>query len=188
MKHDKVKFTPRYQIGIDMYQIINRLAGQCFNNQSIVIEMGTIYRSSQPQDLISLSLRHLGIEAELYVSLGEGRRLLGLDLKHLEYDYIAYVIAQALSQYGIEFNSCLGVDEQELPLLMNCRLIMGELNVAALLQMDSLVIDFDYLQASLTTLPKNLSLTTFSTLFRTSLSVDEIRDLSVNDLVLVYQK
>lgn len=188
MKQEKVIFTPRHQMGIDMCQIINRLAGQCFNNQSIVIEMGTVYRSSQPQDLILLSLRHLGIEAELYVPLGEAGRLLGLDLKHLEHDYIAYVIAQALSQYGIEFNSCLGVDEQELPLLMTCQLIMGEINIAALLQMDSLVIEPDYLQASFTSLPTNLSITTFSTLFETSLSVDEIRDLGVNELVLVYPK
>lgn len=188
MKQEKVMFTPRHQMGADMCQIINLLAGKRFNNQSIVIEMGAVYRGSQPQDFLLLGLRHLGIEAELYVPLAEAGRLLCLDLKHLEHDYIAYVITQGLSQYGIEFNSCLGADEQELPLLMTCQLIMGEISIAALLQMEPLVIDPDYLQSSFVSLPQHLHLTTFCTLFETSLTVDEIRDLSVNELVLVYPK
>jgi len=188
MKQEKVIFAPHHQMSIDMCQIINRLAGRCFNNQSIVVEMGAVYRPSQPQDFILLSLRHLGIEAQLYVPLGEVERLLGLDIKHLAHDYITYVIAQVLRRYGIEFNSFLGFDEQGPPQSMTCQLILGEINVAALLQLDSLIIESEFLQARITSLPKNLSLTTFSTLFVTSLSVDEIRDLSVDDLVLVYEK
>jgi hypothetical protein len=188
MKQEKVMLIPRYEIDSARCKVINLLAGQRFNNQSITIEMGSIYRARQPQDFILLNLKHLGIETDLYVSLGEAARLLGLELKHLEPDYISYIIAQALSQYGIEFKSCLGVEELELPLLMTCQLIIGQMNIAALLPIDTLVIEFDYLQMSFNSLPKDLSLTTISTLFETSLSIDEIRTLSIDELVLVYPK
>lgn len=188
MKHEKVMFISRYEMDAAMCQAINRLAGQCFSNQSIAIEMGAVYRTGQQQDFILLSLKHLGIEAELYVSLGEAGRLLGLELKHLEPDYVSYVIAQALSQYGVEFKSCLEIDEQTQPLLLTCQLIMGEMNIAALLKMDTLVIEPDYLQANFISLPKKLPLTTFSTIFETKLSIDEIRSLSIDELVLVYPK
>ncbi|AVI67763.1 hypothetical protein CKQ84_18995 [Shewanella sp. WE21] len=188
MKKENVNFIPRYEIDTVKCQMINQLAGKCFNNKSIVIEMGAVYRVGQPQDYILLSLMHLGIEAELYVSLGEGERLLGLELKYLEHDYISYVIVQELSQYGIGFKSFLGVNEQALPLLMACQLIIGEMNIAVLLGIDTLVIEKDYLQESLISLPKDLPLKVSSTLFETKLSVNEIRSLSVDELVLVYPK
>lgn len=188
MKHEKVMFISRYEIDAAMCQAINRLAGQYFNNKAIAIEMGAVCRTGQQQAFILLSLKHFGIEAELYVSLGEAGRLLGLELKHIEPDYLSYIIAKVLIQYGVEFKSCIEINEQTQPLLLTCQLIMGELKIAALLKIDTLVIEPDYLQVNFISLPKKLSLNTCSTIFETKLSVDEIRSLSIDELVLVYPK
>ncbi|MPY23343.1 hypothetical protein FM037_21985 [Shewanella psychropiezotolerans] len=189
MNKQSIIFIPRYEISEEMKLIINGLAGQYFNNQVISIEMGAVqYRSSRQQDFIQLSLSHLGVEAEVYVPLAEAERLLGLKIKHLDHDYLSYVITQALGQYGVELKQHLDMNKQDQPLLIACQILMGGISVAAFLKMETLEIDFDSLQARSTLLPQTLALTSTITPFETMLSLDEIRGLSADELVLVFPK
>lgn len=188
MKHKRVNLMPKYEMKPAIYRVVNQVAGTTFNNKEIRVDVGAICHRFQQQDLILLSLKHAGIDAELYVSLCEAGRLLGLDVNHLEQDYLSYVITQVLSQYGLAFKSYPEMDIDELPLLMSCKLIIGDFNISALLKVDTLIIDANYLKTSLSSLPKTLVLMASCTMFKTSLSVEEILSLTNNDLVLVCPK
>lgn len=190
MKQERVTLMPKYEMKPAMYRAVNQIAGTTFNNQEIRVDVGAVCHRFQLQDFILLSLKHVGIEAELYVSLSEAGRLLGLDVNHLEQDYLSYVITQVLSQYGLAFKSYpeMEIEIEMSPLLMSCQLILGAFNISALLKVDTLTIESSYLETSLSSLPKTLVLIASYTMFKTNLSVEEILSLTNNDLVLVCPK
>ncbi len=189
MNRQSITFIPKYEISKEMKQVINKLAGKCFNNKTLSINMDSVqYNTNSQQDYILLSLSHLGINAEVYVHMAEADRLLGLNVKHLAHDYLSYVVTQALSQYGITLQNHLGVNTPEQHLLIACQIHMGDLVVSAFLDLDTLDIHHEHLQARLSALPPTLLLSSAIIAFDTMLSVDEIRDLSADELVLVYPK
>jgi hypothetical protein len=188
MKKERVNLIPKYEMKPAMYRAVNEIAGATFNNEEIRVDVGAICHRFQQQDFILLSLKHVGIEAELYVSLSEVGRLLGLDMKHFEQDYLSYVMAQVISQYGLAFKSYPDFDIEVSTLLMSCQLIFGAYNISALLKVDTLIIDSNYLKTSLSSLPRTLVLIASCSIFKTSLSVEEILSLTNNDLVLVFPK
>ena len=188
MEKDRFSLVQKYEIKLAMYRVVNQIAGTTFNNNEIRVDFGAICHQFQQKDLILLNLKHAGIDAKLYVSLYEAGRLLGLDIEHLEQDYLSYVITQALSQYGLSFNSYHKVDIERTPLLMSCKLIVGVFNISALIELDKLTIESSYLKKNLSSLPRSLSLVSSYTIFKTYLSVEEIFLLTNNDLVLVFPK
>ncbi|GEM77623.1 hypothetical protein [Vibrio sagamiensis] len=190
MKHDIITLTPFCELSQKSAAQINTVAGHQFDNNAIQINFGKlILEPATIGELVEVSLAHIGIDITGYLTVADIERLLGLELKYLEQEYISYLIAQNLSVEGIRYLRFIDKDEvKHLSSLMTSIFSCNRLETNMYVAMDSMDIDPDYLHMKPQSLSPKLKLSVSWAPFETSLSTDEITSLSSDDMVMVYSK
>ncbi|GLT17474.1 dimethyladenosine transferase [Vibrio zhanjiangensis] len=190
MKYDVVNLTPSCTISNAVASKVNLVAGTCFDNHAIRMDFRQLkFNLGQQQDLIEISLVHMGVEAKGFLQVVEVERLLGLEIKHLDKEYVAYLITQNLAPHGVHFVGFMDQKEgRNLPLSITTVFECERLATTLYLELESIHIDADCLEAKPQALSGNLKLTVSWTPFETALTTQELSALSTDDVVLVYPK
>lgn len=190
MNHDIISLKSYRQISNNVAAQINTVAGHCFDNQAIHLDFGKLVLKPEFVDeLVEITLTHIGIDATGYLRIRDIQRLLGLEVKHLDRGYLAYLIAQSLAEEGVQYVRFIGQEDLvDLPLLMTCIFQCSRISTTLYLVPEGLDIDTEYLQSKPQCLPKGIQLSVSWTPFETYLSHDELSTLSSEDLVLLYPK
>ncbi|MDN3612032.1 hypothetical protein ACFFUP_04335 [Vibrio ostreicida] len=190
MNQDTFSLIPRRHLSREVVAQINLVAGHLFDNQAIHLDFSHLVLAPDFDDeLVEISLTHLGVETKGYLRLKEVERLLGLPVKHLDKEYLSYLIAQNLAEYGVQYVSFVTRENVEsLPALMACVFVCQRIKTTLYLNVESLDVDAEYLEAKAQSLSGNLKLSVSWSPFETYLSSDELTALSSDDVVLVYPK
>ncbi|CAM3937495.1 hypothetical protein VIAQ111709_20000 [Vibrio aquimaris] len=190
MKYDAVNLIPRCTISNKVAKKVNFIAGTRFDNHAIKMDFHRLELNSvQKQDLIEINLVHMGIEAKGYLQVVEIERLLGLEIKHLDKEYVAYLITQSLAPHGVHYVGFIDQKEgRDLPLSITTVFECERLATTLYLDVESIHIDTDCLEAKPQALSGNLKLTVSWAAFETALTTQELSALSTDDVVLVYPK
>lgn len=190
MNHDIISLKPYRQLSNSVAAQINAVAGHCFDNQAIHLDFGQLVLAPKFVDeLVEIALTHLGIEGTGYVRVKDVERLLGLEVKHLEKEYLDYLMAMNLAKEGVQYVRF--IDKKKLvtlPSLMACVFKCSRISTTMYLDAESLDIDTEYLQPKPQRLPTDLKLSVSWAPFETYLRCDELTTLSPEDMVLVYPK
>ncbi|MGF1845514.1 hypothetical protein [Vibrio lentus] len=190
MNHDIISLKPYRQLSSTVAAQINAVAGHCFDNQAIHLDFGKLVLTPKFVDeLVEITLTHLGIEGTGYVRVKDIERLLGLEVKHLEKEYLEYLISMNLAKEGVQYVRFIDKENQvALPSLMTCIFKCSRIRTTMYLVAELLDLDTEYLQPKPQRLPADLKLSVSWAPFETYLSCDELTTLSSEDVVLVYPK
>ncbi|MBU2895876.1 hypothetical protein [Vibrio hepatarius] len=190
MKYDAVNIIPSCTISNEVASKVNLVAGTRFDNQAINIDFRQLkLNSGEGQDWIEISLVHMGVEAKGYLQVAEIERLLGLEIKHLDKEYIAYLITQNLAPHGVHYVGFVDqTDSLNLPLRIVTIFECERITTTLYLDVESINIDGDCLEPKPQALPGDLKLTVSWTPFETALTTHELSALSTDDVVIVYPK
>lgn len=185
-----ISFLPRNHISTEDFKVLHSVAGYQFDNDSLQIDFQQLFNSSEyKEDLVFLSLDHIGIEASFYVSESEIRRFLGVDIKYLDADYVAHIVTRHCANYGVHYIHSVPWElSRKLPTLVSAYLSLGEWKVKVLVEVNSLEFDQKYLFSKKNRLSKDLKLVTVYSPFETYLDSHELSTLCEDDVVLVYRK
>ena len=190
MKNHIVELIPSRIISSELASKVNRVAGMIFDNHAVKIDFRQLKLDlSDDNDLIEISLVHMGIEAKGYLKVVEIERLLGLEIKYLDKDYVSYLITQSMAPHGVHYVGFIeGKDSLNLPLCITTVFECERLATTLYLDAESIHIDGDCLESKPQALPGELKLTVSWTPFETALTTQELSALSTDDVVLVYPK
>lgn len=184
----KVTIEARYQLTSDMHDKINSIAGCQFDNRSITLDfIAPRWKRDFEEDLLEMRVVHIGIEATGYIRASEVERLIGVQVKHLENDYLAYLMTQAVATKGIHYQGYYS-NKAVTNTLFESVLSCGDWQVTLYVDIQSLDIDDDYLEIQPCQLDGNLRLAVSFTPFETYLDTNEIIGLSDDDIVVVFPK
>ncbi|MGL5109816.1 MAG: hypothetical protein ACRC7J_12235 [Vibrio ordalii] len=186
----KVMIEARYQLTSDLCKKINSIVGCRFDNQSIMLDfIAPRWESDFEEDLLEIRVVHIGIEATGYVRASEVERLIGVPVKHLEGDYLAYLMTQTAATKGIHYQGYhYHPDKAVSTILLESVLTCDDWQVTLYVAIESLDIDDDYLEIQPCQLDGNLRLAVSFTPFETYLDTNEIIGLSDDDIVVVFPK
>ncbi|RSD30303.1 hypothetical protein [Vibrio pectenicida] len=190
MSYDALSLIPSCTISNEVANKVNFVAGMRFDNHAINLDFRQLKLNlGEGQDLIEISLVHMGIEAKGYLQVVEIERLLGLEIKHLDQEYIAYLITQNLAPHGVHYVGFIDrKDSLDLPLRITTSFECERLSTIMYIDVASIQVDTDYLEFKPQALSGNLKLTVSWTPFETALTTQELSTLSTDDVVLVYPK
>ncbi|MCO4174552.1 hypothetical protein K8D10_22680 [Aeromonas veronii] len=185
-----VTVEARYQLTSELCKQINNVAGHQFDNQSIMLDFITPHFAPDfSEDLLEIHVMHIGIKAKGYVSASEVERLIGIEVKYLDNDYLAYLVTQTLASKGVHYQGYLSYPyELVIAPLFKCVLTCDDLQATLYLDITSLDIDDNGLELQPIQLSEGLRLTVSCSPFETYLDTQEILALSNEDLVLVFPK
>lgn len=189
-RQKSVALEARYQISSNQCQQINRLAGYQFDNQLIrVHQIAPRWCSKFGEDLLNIDLMHIGIEANGYVRASEFERFIGMKMKYLDSEYVAYLMTQSVAEKGIHYRGYHPCSvTAEIGPLLECMLSCEDFEVTLYLDIESVDVDDEYLTIAPVPFSDNLRVMVSWSPFETYLDTGEILALSEDDLVLVYPK
>ncbi|WP_318452409.1 hypothetical protein [Photobacterium leiognathi] len=190
MDHDIISLKSYCQLNRSVMLKIKTVAGCCFDNQAIHLDFGKlVFKPESVGDLVEITLTHLGIEGTGYLKIKDIERLLGIEVKHLDREYLSYIIAHHFAKEGVQFVRYISQDHLiELPLLITCIFRCSCLSTTLYIPLEGLEIEEKYLQHKPQNLPSDLRLSVSWAPFETYLSQNELSMLSSQDLILVYPK
>ncbi|EGQ8095640.1 hypothetical protein U3G80_001398 [Vibrio cholerae] len=185
-----VTVEARYQLTSELCRQINNVAGHQFDNQSITLDfIAPHFAPDFAEDLLEIRVMHIGIEAKGYVRASEVERLIGVEVKYLDNDYLAYLMTQTVAPKGVHYQGYHSYPyESVIDPLFECVLTCDDLQATLYLDIASLDIDDDGLELQPIQLSEDLRLTVSWSPFETYLDTQEILALSDEDLVWVFPK
>ncbi len=185
-----VTVEARYQLTSELCRQINNVAGHQFDNQSITLDfIAPHFAPDFAEDLLEIRVMHIGIEAKGYVRASEAERLIGVEVKYLDNDYLAYLMTQTVASKGVHYQGYQSYPhESGIAPLFECVLTCDDLQATLYLDIASLDIDDDGLELQPIQLSEDLRLTVNWSPFETYLDTQEILELSDEDLVWVFSK
>ncbi|EJL6267949.1 hypothetical protein NMR31_003196 [Vibrio cholerae] len=180
----------RYQLTSELCRQINNVAGHQFDNQSITLDFIVPHFAPDfAEDLLEIRVMHIGIEAKGYVRASELERLIGVEVKYLDNEYLAYLVTQTVASKGVHYQGYHSYPyESVIAPLFECVLTCNDLLATLYLDIASLDIDDDGLELQPIQLSEDLRLTVSWSPFETYLDTQEILALSDEDLVWVFPK
>lgn len=185
-----VTVEARYQLTSELCRQINNVAGHQFDNQSITLDFIVPHFAPDfAEDLLEIRVMHIGIEAKGYVRASELERLIGVEVKYLDNEYLAYLVTQTVASKGVHYQGYHSYPyESVIAPLFECVLTCNDLLATLYLDIASLDIDDDGLELQPIQLSEDLRLTVSWSPFETYLDTQEILALSDEDLVWVFPK
>lgn len=181
---------PKNQLTSEKREIIDSVGGKLFSNGEISIDFKSI-KFVLPDDdpLVKMKLTHLGYSSVVYFKETQLNAILSLEIKYFSPAYISYLISRKLSYLGFSFVSLLGVGEvNSVRDVIKVRLSKEELSMDFLVDIEGLEVDLECLTSKRNNLSLELKFPTSYRAFYTELSAEELRDLSVDDIVFIYPK
>ncbi|EGQ9189310.1 hypothetical protein O1C43_003327 [Vibrio cholerae] len=185
-----VTVEARYQLTSELCRQINNVAGHQFDNQSITLDFIVPHFAPDfAEDLLEIRVMHIGIEAKGYVRASELERLIGVEVKYLDNEYLAYLVTQTVASKGVHYQGYHSYPyESVIAPLFECVLTCNDLLATLYLDIASLDIDDDGLELQPIQLSEDLRLTVSWSPFETYLDTQEILALSDEDLVWVFPR
>lgn len=185
-----VMVKARYQLTSELCRKINNVAGHQFDNQSITLDFIAPHCAPDfAEDLLEIRVMHIGIEAKGYVRASEVERLIGVEVKYLDNDYLAYLMTKTVASKGVHYQGYHPYPhEPRITPLFECVLTCDDLQATLYLDIASLDIDDDGLELQPIQLSEDLRLTVSWSPLETYLDTQEILALSDEDLVWVFPK
>lgn len=186
----RVAIEVRCQITAEQCKQINRLAGYQFDNQ--VIKLQRFVPRLCPdftENLLSIDLMHIGIDATGYVRASEVERFVGVKMKYLDAEYVDYLMTQSVAAKGVH---CRGQYPypyaSEIGPLFECVLVFEDFEATLYLDIESVDVNDEYLNIAPVQFSDDLRFMVSWSPFETYLDTSEILALSEDDLVMVYPK
>lgn len=170
-------------------EAVNRVAGHVFDNGSVEIDFHGVQIDVQPsKNRFKFNLSHQGIEAQGWITSETVQRLLEIDIRHLEPEYISYCLARKASKYGVSsFRYEEDVASTSQPYI-RASFFLGEMSVEGTLNVSTLYVDGTFLRVKKKVLSDQLKLSVSWAPFETTLTAEELSALTSQDLVLVFPK
>ncbi|EKT64611.1 hypothetical protein [Providencia burhodogranariea] len=186
MKKDEI-LIPAFELDINTLEHVQQLAGRKFFNQELLINFnGLGYQVAREQEIVELSIDHIGIKGSFYILYPDLQRMLGVNIKLLSKEYVEYIFTRNMGAYGIQFYRFVNEDKiQQLPLLMSGITKFQEVQCSIYFQANKLMIDSNFLSSRQCHWPRTLSLSLDFKLSELTVSVNKISELSDEDLVLL---
>lgn len=183
----KAFFIPAFELENEVLNKIQQLAGKKFYNQELSINFnGLAQHIHNEQEIVELSIEHIGISGTLYIPYSEIQRIVGVNIKLLSKEYIEYIFNRNVGNYGIQFQRIIEKSEIEnLPLLMSANAHLQDKQYSVYFSISQLMVSSDFLSSRKCHWPGTLVLSLDVKIFQVALDSEKLCELSNEDLVLL---